>query len=79
MYPDIFYFDFFNNKIYSLKPDTYSNAFDSVKNLLFINSFPLTNEKFTENLKQSYNTEVLDFRTLCTTPSGETLYEVILK
>lgn len=78
LYPDMLYFDYFNKIIFSLQPEYDPEVFKSNKTILFLNAFPLTNEDFKNDLKESYSAEVLDFRTVYTTSSGEVLYEILL-
>ena len=79
LYPDMYYFDYFNNRIYSYRPEMNGNLFEHTKRILFLNKFPENNQGFKDELRQDYPAEILEFRSLYSASSGETLYEVILK
>lgn len=78
-YPDKLYFDYFNKILFSLEPEYEPGIFKSCKLILFLNVFPQTNQDFMNDLRESYSAEVIDFRILYSTSSGETLYKVMVK
>lgn len=79
MYPDSYYFDYFNKTIFTLSPEYDRDAFKRNKVILLLNSFPSTNQAFKDDLKESYSAEVLEFNPQYTAATDETLYEVRLK
>ncbi len=79
LYPDRFYFEFWENKIYSFNEAGKDSILHPGDVVLFQNKFPDSNEKVIESLKNSFGFHNPDLKELLSNENGETVYMVMQK